>query len=227
MLFSIIRQELNHSMLIVMGVLLMLVTNNFIWLPSLATVTFIVLLYINRQVLLSFSPIGGYANWVTIFRLTVLLLLGFFYATFDELWLGMVGLGVLCLDGLDGYLARKFNQTSDFGGRLDGETDAYFVLQFACLLFYLDVYEWWILWPGLLRYFYVFTSQLIWKSLLQEPASYFRKTIAVVIMSALLLPFVLGATYSLPVIIVAVIAVTISFAVSFAFQIRNNDKFRL
>ncbi len=222
MIFSVKNQELFHAIILTTGLLLMLVTNSFDWLPLSSLISFIILIYVNREVLLSFKPLGGYANWVTIFRLILLLLLCFYQHNFSFFWMGIIGLFILCLDGLDGYLARRFNQTSDFGGRLDGETDAYFVLQFSCLLYINEVFEWWVLWPGILRYFYVLTSNILWKTLKPEPVSYLRKTIAVVIMSALLTPFVFGTYYTFPIVILATIMVTGSFFISYRFQFLNN-----
>ena len=44
------------------------------------------------------------------------------------LWLGLLGLAALLLDGLDGWWARRFGQTTTAGARFDMETDAALIL---------------------------------------------------------------------------------------------------
>jgi len=75
---------------------------------------------------------------------------------------------------------------------------------------------------GMLRYIYVLICYLVWQDVLDESVSYLRKTIAVVVMGAILTPFALPDPYYVPLLIVATIAVTLSFAKSFIFQIKNH-----
>lgn len=220
--YSLKQQEIHHAILLSAGTILFVFTDQMYWLLVLASVSFLILLYANHLAILSIKPVGGYANWVTLFRLGLLLAVGYWNQNLDTNWIGGLGILILSLDGIDGFLARKFNQTSEFGGRLDGETDAYFVLQYACILHHYDFFEWWILWPGVLRYGYVLISYIIWKTLKPEPVSYIRKTIAVIIMAALLSPFLIGSEISGSIVIVAIIAVTFSFGKSFLYQIKNH-----
>ena len=190
---------------------------------AVAIISFCRMLFINEKVFRELKPFGGYANWVTIFRLLLLCLLGFNYEQFDHLTLAVLSVFILSLDGVDGYIARKMSMGSAFGGRLDGETDAFFVLLFSTMVYQLKMVDYWILWPGLLRYFFVLCCYLFWKKTLPEPVSYFRKTIAVIIMGALVSPFLLEERFYLPVLIIATLLVTYSFARSFIFQWRQNQ----
>ncbi|PZR17442.1 MAG: hypothetical protein DI536_03710 [Archangium gephyra] len=84
----------------------------------------------------------GYANAVTLVRLFVL----FGVATlFGTAWGFAL---VLALDGLDGFLARRFAESSEFGAHFDMETDALFV---ALLSMTLAPSAPWVLVAGALR----------------------------------------------------------------------------
>src|SRR5690606_30208717 len=78
----------------------------------------------------------GYANFVTAFRGALVSLTGPTVSCFDSLhqadtvlWV-LVGVVVfaLALDGIDGYLARKYRQESELGARFDMEVDALLIL---------------------------------------------------------------------------------------------------
>jgi phosphatidylglycerophosphate synthase len=71
----------------------------------------------------------GIADWFTILRgLFISVLGGVFFSFQPERWLawipGLICLMVIAADGLDGYLARRWGQTSAFGEVLDREIDA-------------------------------------------------------------------------------------------------------
>jgi phosphatidylglycerophosphate synthase len=105
----------------------------------------------------SWTPKGrfGPANLVTTSRLLITLwvLLGF--AAQPGFVLAAVALGNLLLDLLDGWLARRTGQSSEFGARYDMETDALFVLVLAVLLFTRGIAGSWVIMAGLWRYLYV------------------------------------------------------------------------
>ena len=215
-------EDLIHSLLILTGFSGFMIFGNTAILVAVAIISFGLMLVINKAVFRELKPIGGYANWVTIFRLTLLCLLGFSYNQYDYFTLGILSVIVLFLDGVDGYIARKMSMSSAFGGRLDGETDAFFVLLFSSIVYDLKMADYWILWPGLLRYIFVLCCYLFWNKTIPEPVSYLRKTIAVIIMGALVSPFLLDKQYYLPVLIIATVLVTYSFGKSFVFQWRQN-----
>ncbi len=104
--------------------------------------------------------------------------------------LGVVG---LLLDGVDGWLARRGGMASRFGARFDMEIDALSVLVFTFVLLRAGQAGAWVLAIGLTRYIFVGVGWL-WPPLRRELApSLRRKTICVVVVSALLValaPFV-------------------------------------
>jgi phosphatidylglycerophosphate synthase len=76
-------------------------------------------------------------------------------------WIASVILGVFMLDGIDGWLARRTGSTSEIGGRLDGESDAFLVLSVCLLLWVRGVEGPWVLLAGLLRYGYVLVLHFV------------------------------------------------------------------
>ncbi|MGD7035341.1 CDP-alcohol phosphatidyltransferase family protein [Methylotuvimicrobium buryatense] len=95
----------------------------------------------------------GPANAVTLFRLLLIFSLATFTHRPDLIIL--LALLVLCLDGVDGWLARKFDCASEFGEYFDKETDAFFMLVLCWLIALDQRLGLWILLPGLMRYVFV------------------------------------------------------------------------
>ena len=62
---------------------------------------------------------------------------------------------VLVLDGIDGWLARRYSLHSPFGARFDMEVDAFFILILAILAAQSGKVGGWVLLSGLLRYGFV------------------------------------------------------------------------
>ncbi len=213
--------DIVHAILVAAGVSLFLFFSEPWFISIFSGASFMYFIWTNSAIFTTIKPFGGYANWVTIFRLAVLLLIGFFYKDFENLTIAYVAVFALALDGVDGFLARKFKTTSSFGATLDGESDAFFVLLFSAIIYNLGYISVWILWVGILRYLYVLLCYILWGGVLGEPVSYFRKTMAVVIMAAILFPFILPYQYYFPILVVSTIVITLSFLKSFIFQIRN------
>ena len=158
----------------------------------------------------------GYANIATTSRLILLLLLGLFIFKIPGFLSLVIGLIILILDGVDGYLARRYHESSDFGAYLDMETDTFFVCLF-CTYYYLnDQLGGWVLLVGFMRYVYVGLILLFKLQDRKEKSTRFAKTIAVILFSALLTPLVLPKFIYQPAMILATVLVTYSFGLSFA-----------
>lgn len=138
------------------------------------------------------APYGGigWANGVTLLRaLIAALLLG--ALPFDAFlndhgwWLFGLALTALLLDGVDGWLARRFDTESDFGGRLDMEVDAAFMLLLCVLLWRLEQTGAWIFAIGGMRY--AFAAAGWWLPRLRRPLppSLRRRVICAVQVAAL------------------------------------------
>jgi phosphatidylglycerophosphate synthase len=94
-----------------------------------------------------------------------------------------LGLLVMVLDGLDGWLARRTSMVSDFGARFDMEVDALLILALSILAWRYGKAGAWILLSGLLRYLFV-ASGWLWSWLRAPLPSSQRGKIICVIQSA-------------------------------------------
>jgi phosphatidylglycerophosphate synthase len=142
----------------------------------------------------------GFANLVTAFRAgivslvaaTVLFSHEFGGRDFDDLiwWTVAAVLFALALDGVDGYLARRYRQQSALGARFDMEVDAALILILSVAAMVLDKAGPWVVLIGLMRYLFVM-AQWFSPALRAELApSFRRKTVCVVQGAALCLVLV-------------------------------------
>jgi phosphatidylglycerophosphate synthase len=133
------------------------------------------LLYKNWHNYTEISSWGGLPNLITVSRLLLLFALPFLD---KAIHLGLLSLLVVSMDGLDGFAARKLNQTTEFGGILDMETDAFFCLLFSLTIAIQNPDLQWILIGGLLRYLYKITTTFIPKSGYTESKKKYARFIA-------------------------------------------------
>jgi len=93
----------------------------------------------------------------------------------------------LCLDGLDGYLARRSGLSSDYGARFDMETDAFLALIITLFIWQTGSTGIWILALGLMRY--AFLAAAFWVPALNNRLypSMRRKVVCVIQVGALCL----------------------------------------
>jgi phosphatidylglycerophosphate synthase len=101
----------------------------------------------------------GPANLVTTIRAALVALVA---ALIGEVTAGAVGMAaalgaaaVACLDGIDGWLARRTGLASAFGARFDMETDALLILALSVLAWRFGQAGSWIVLAGLLRYLFI------------------------------------------------------------------------
>ena len=84
----------------------------------------------------------------------------------------------LLLDGVDGWLARRFGSESPLGARFDMEVDAFLMLVLS--VFDARGLGWWILAIGLMRYAYVAAGWVLPWLRGQLPPRYWRKVVTAV-----------------------------------------------
>jgi phosphatidylglycerophosphate synthase len=131
------------------------------------------------------------------------------------LWLGLLGLAALLLDGLDGWWARRFGQTTTAGARFDMETDAALILVLSLAVWLSGLAGAWVLAIGWMRYAFVL-AQSIWPWLGGSlPPSLRRRVICVVQVSVLLLvlPRWFGDGLSHAILGVGLVLLTLSFLI--------------
>ena len=178
---------------------------------------------VNFEALKAYKPFAGYANWITLLRL----LLIFFTVTgmnqIPDFGIFFIGLTIFVLDGLDGLIARKFKQESEFGAYFDMETDAFFVCIFTIIIYEKGLAGYWIIIPGFMRYLYGFIIWVTGKKNDEEIKSKIGPLIAGLFFSAVLTPFILPEKYYLPVLVVSSALLMLSFLYSFIriFKVRK------
>ncbi len=196
-----------------------LMGSNAIWLFTVAVLFGVYIILIPKYS--KGLPFGiGLPNLITIFRLLLTsCLFGFhFFLSPKELFIGF--LIAICLDGVDGLIARKFNQASEVGGNLDMETDAFLVLAISWIHYNDGVVGWWILIPGGLRYLYVilFSWSKQEHELLPKKA---RASIAVIFFISLILIFIVPQGFAILVLQLSSLLIFISFALTMYLDLRS------
>ena len=146
-----------HSVLLLAAYSLDIYSHKVVATPAMGLVLFMIFIIKNFKEYSRLKPIMGYPNLVTTFRLLLLFVAPFLETNFS---LFILSLLVVCSDGIDGFLARKLNQTTEFGGQLDMETDAFFCLLFSLLLYVQYPNLYWVLLAGSLRYVYKIITTL-------------------------------------------------------------------
>lgn len=91
----------------------------------------------------------------------------------------LAGAAIL-LDGLDGWIARRFRRETAFGARFDMEIDALLILALSVLAVVLDKAGWFALAIGGMRYAFVVAGWLLPALAGPLPPSLRRKTVCVV-----------------------------------------------
>ena len=155
----------------------------------------------------------GHANLITTGRL--LLTLGLFFtgaSTYSGIIVFVVALCVLIIDGLDGWVARRRNEASEFGEYFDKETDAFFLLTLCLLAYFQERAGSWIVIPGLLRYVFVWVLVLLKPEIQKEYRSKWARVIYVTMIIALLAVFITPAWFYSPILAVGTTGLILSFA---------------
>ncbi len=140
-----------HSLFLLFAYFADISRHAIVFTPIVGLVLFVALIIKNFKEYSALKPIVGYPNLVTTFRLSLLFLAPFLNTNLSLFLLSLI---VVCSDGIDGFLARKLNQVTNFGGQLDMETDAFFCLLFSLLIYIQNPNLYWVLLAGSLRYVY-------------------------------------------------------------------------
>lgn len=135
----------------------------------------------------------------------------------------IIGTTALLLDGVDGWLARKYRCATDFGARFDQEIDALLILILAILTVQTGKAGIWILLAGLLRYMFIVGALVFPKLADPLPPSKRRQTICVVTVVGLILCLapVVTPPVSTVLAVLTVGVLTLSFTVDTLWLLRS------
>jgi phosphatidylglycerophosphate synthase/uncharacterized membrane protein YbhN (UPF0104 family) len=199
----------------IVGVLLAL------WLaypPLLAFVSALCFFIFVAQARGNWTPEGGFGlpNLITTLRLFLTMGLLFGYQDQPGVVLALVALANILLDVLDGWLARRSGQSSDFGAHYDIEADALLVLTLTVLLFSRGLAGSWVIIAGLWRYLYVLAPVCFPTPVGQAPRSRHGRIVYVLMLACFMLTLVMpkGAAGQY-LALAGTVAISLSFMHSF------------
>lgn len=208
------KWSLVHSIIMTLVTIISLIVeiNLFLIIFSFASFSFYI---INIPAFTNTLPYGlGYANLITCLRLFIILSVGLLYNLLAKEIIFILFVIAILLDGVDGFMARKYNHSTKPGEILDMETDAFMVLLLSMIHFDKGVIGWWILIPGSLRYIYELIVYWLKGGDTDFPPKKVRATIAVIFFIALLSPFILPNATAVLILAISSILIILSFGSS-------------
>lgn len=207
---------LGHALLMIVATIAAVMGNAPFLLIWAVTVSIVFYLGLNYQTWSQMHPVGGYANQVTLIRFVLLLFTLAMQSVLNVYVFVALVVVVMIADGIDGYLARKYDQASAFGEVFDMEVDAFLALSISYLI-WLDHHEvWWVLIAGLLRYVFALLYRMIGWQRRKRPSMPESKVFAVLFFIALLTPFIMPWGISIWIVTAGCALVTFSFLKEFA-----------
>ena len=172
----------------------------------------------------------GAANRITIYRAALVANLAaaaFYPLVFAShgAVMTIVLAATFALDGVDGWTARRFKQSSNFGARFDQELDALFTLVLAFALFRMEVAGAWVLIAGAWHYFYQALRGAFSTFRTALPFSHRRRIVCGVVVASLiaaLSPFLSPRSAEI-LALAAVLLLSASFSIDIAWQCRQKS----
>ncbi len=204
-------EYLRWSRIHAMAMISALLNREPVMIGVLGGVSFAVLLYRMRP---AFRPSGfGLANAITTLRLGLTLCL-LFGKGWPGAWLFLLALAIVILDGVDGWVARRFQLSAEFGARYDTAVDSLYTLALAALLDARGTLGGWVLLAGAWHYVYVL-SIWIFEARREAQRSRLGATVFVALVSTMGAAFLLPAAWAAPLVALAVALQSVSFLKSF------------
>ncbi len=209
------RWNIIHACLMLGGAAGLLILRQPWILGASALLSFLLLSWLGRANLNSLQPFGGYANQVTALRLVLLLWLSVSFWELPSLAIFAFIVLTLLLDGLDGYLARRYRHHSTFGLYFDIEVDAFTGALLAGIHYAEGTAGSWIVFIGSLRYFYILGIAAfgLWER--SARSVQFARIIGMVFLCGFLGPFIVPLWLAHPALIISSLLASFSFGYSF------------
>ncbi|MFK7801752.1 MAG: CDP-alcohol phosphatidyltransferase family protein [Anaerolineae bacterium] len=158
-------------------------------------------------------------NLITLIRVFTVSAIAMFHPLLHPIAVGLIGVNILITDYFDGYLSRKLNKASLFGAQFDQESDAFYIGVYSLLLYVTGYAGVWIVTLGILRYLYVIALFLLNQQHKKEARIRGARIVAVMVMIALLVPYILPPLLYLPYLILCTACLLYSFGYAFILQI--------
>ncbi len=180
------------------------------------------LLFLGRR---AWSPTGhfGSANVVTTLRLGGVLGLLLTAGALPLPGTGILGLLILVLDGLDGWLARRDGLEGPFGALYDVEVDSVLVTALPLALHHAGLIPRALVWVGAWHYLYVLAPLVVPTPVGRAPRTRFGRTIYALMIGSFLLAFVLPSAFAPWLCSFGTLLVSLSFVRSFWQRYRISD----
>ncbi len=172
----------------------------------------------------------GAANSVTLLRLALgCILVGTLFdgssRLVDSGLISAIAVSILVLDGLDGWLARRFGTETAFGGRFDMEVDAAVIAVLSALAWASGRADAWVLLLGAMRYGFVAAGMVYPWLKAPLPPRLRRRLVCVAQMLALAFGLAPGtADQASMVLALALTALILSFALDVAWLARHGRR---
>lgn len=214
-----------HSLAMLFAALLVIIFRIPLFIPVIALASFTLLLYIHSSFLATFSPWGGVANLITLFRFLMVLALPVLDVIFGNMPVLVAGIVIVALDGVDGFAARKTNTVTKFGSHLDMETDALYIFTLTFMHWLNDITGFWLVLAGIIKYLYILIINLGGLVKYNNARTRIGPAIAVLMFIAVLFPLFTSAELYKPVLYIAYVLVMLSFAWSLIIAVKGKLDF--
>jgi phosphatidylglycerophosphate synthase len=191
--------------------------HSFIWLIGTALAAFLMLFQIAKMNKKSWFTLPNLVTALRFFLISCTMLTATYLSNY-QLFI-LFGIAIF-MDGLDGYIAKRYQQTSALGALFDKEVDAFLVLILSFLLVRSYAVSPFLLIIGYLHYGYeLFIYSLGWQAL-ETPKNPIGRYMAAILFMGLLSPFILNIFQYQIVLLISSILVSFSFALSFWFKLK-------
>ncbi len=210
-----------HALGLMLALLTYLNTNQLWILPVVSFVSFSYLLLTKRRLLLSEEYKISRANMVTLGRHDLLMILVIISTQIHHFYIGIIASVIALMDLLDGYYARKDQNSSLLGEYLDKEVDALFILMMSAMIYHFKLLPSWILVVGMLRFAYVLILPLIKSPNKKEYKSRYGRVIAVILMVGMIGCFFIKYDFYQFIMIGVCILVVSSFIRALFYWLKN------
>jgi len=214
---------IGHAFLMVLMGIVSLYTFSCHPLLLVGCLSFFVLGYLEKSAFANLKPYAGYANWITFFRLLLLMIVVLWLNDFSNIQLFGVFSICLLLDGLDGFIARFYQQESDWGALFDKEVDSFFVLLLSLILYQQYSIPYWILGIGFLHYLYELALYVLKWQHIKTKKNPIGRYVAFFLFTSLLSPFILSQKLAILILGMASIGIVVSFGISFSFKYQQTQ----